>query len=129
MSPAAGFVTFLAVTLAFLGGVVVTGFRARRRQHIPLVIGAVASLGATIWFAERLGEEYDLDAAGLIKPVHLNLAVISTAAYLLPVATGLATLKRPALRPLHRKAAFLVLGLTVLTAVTGTWMILAAEPL
>ncbi len=129
MSVYTGFVLFLFVTLALLGGVVSTGLAAKRRMHIPLVVCAVASLGVTIYFAEKLGEVYDLESAGWITPVHLTIAKITTLAYLLPIATGIATLRRPGARPLHRRVAFLVLGLTVLAAVTGTWMLLASDRL
>ena len=74
MSPTLGFILFLAVTLALLGGVVVTGLQARRATHVKFVIAAVASLGVTIYFAERLGELYDLASAGRITPIHLFLA-------------------------------------------------------
>jgi heme A synthase len=124
-----GFVLFLLVTLALLGGVVATGLAAKRRLHLPLVVLAVASLGVTIFYAEQLGREYDLEAAGWITPVHLTLAKITTLAYLLPIATGIATIRDGKRRPMHRKVAFAVLALTVLTAATGTWMILASEPL
>ena len=129
MSPALGFPTFLALTLLLLAGVVVTGKRSQRKRHLPLVLLTVGSLGATIYWAERLGELYDLESAGWIYPLHLLLAKIATVSYLLPVITGLRTIKHPAARTLHGRVAFLVLGLTVLTAVTGSWMVLAADPL
>jgi hypothetical protein len=129
MSPAVGFVGFLTLTLALLGGVFLTGFRAQRRVHLTLVVAVLIALGATIWHAEELGELYDLEAAGTIYPVHLALAKTATLAYALPLATGAATLRRPALRRWHRRAAFTVLALTFVTAITGTWMLLAAEPL
>ena len=127
MSAGAVFASFLALTLVLLGLVVATGLRARRRWHISFVALAVASLCATIACARRLGDHYDLASAGAITPIHLTLAKIATAAYLLPIATGLRTIFRPGTRPLHRRLAFFVLGLTVLTAMTGTWMILASE--
>lgn len=127
MTATAGFVVFLLVTLLLLGAVVATGFAARRRLHLTLVVSAVASLGVTIFYAEQLGLEYDLEAAGWITPVHLTLAKLTTLAYLLPIATGIAVLRNARHRPLHRKIAYLVLSLTVLTAITGTWMILASE--
>ena len=129
MSPGAGFATFLLLTILILGGVVATGYTARRRTHLTLVGTALASLGATIFFAEKLGQLYDLEVAGLITPVHLFVAKLTVAAYLLPIATGIWTLRDPRKRTLHRRAAFLVLGLTLVTAVTGTWMLLASEPL
>jgi len=129
MTPGVGFVTFLGITLAFLGGVVATGYAANRRVHIPLVVCAVLSLGTTIWFAEQLGELYDLEASGWVYPVHLFFAKLTTACYLLPVVTGIATLRKPERLLWHRRVAYLVLLLTVITAVTGTWMVLASDPL
>ena len=96
---------------------------------VILVALAVASLGTTIYFAEQLGRLYDLDAAGWITPVHLTLAKVTTFAYVAPIFTGFRLLKDPTWRPRHKRMAFLVLGLTLLTAATGTWMILASEPL
>lgn len=124
-----GFLVFLAVTLALLGVVVVTGFQAKRRLHLPAVALAVASLGVTIYYAEQLGRSYDLEAAGAIYPIHLTIAKIATVSYLLPIITGIRTLKNPSRKRTHRMVAFLVLGLTVLTACTGTAMVLMAEPL
>jgi hypothetical protein len=124
LSPTAGFPASLALTLALLALVVATGLRAKRRWHIPLVALALASLGVTIRFAFLLGKLYDLPAAGAITPIHLTLAKITTACYLLPIATGLRTIFAPATRRLHRKLAFVVLGMTVLTAITGTAMLL-----
>ena len=124
-----GFISFLAITLVFLGGVVLTGFRAKRRVHLTLVVFAVASLGITIYFAERLGDLYDLESAGLIYPVHLFFAKVTTVAYLLPVVSGIATIRNPVRKNLHRRIAFGVLALTVVTAVTGTIMILLSDPL
>ena len=129
MTPFVGFLVFLAITLAFLGGVVVTGRAARRSLHIPLVACAVASLLTTIYFAEQLGQTYDLESAGAIYPIHIGFAVTTTCMYAVPILTGIVTLKKPRLRKFHAAVAWLVIGLTVITAVTGTWMLLAAEPL
>jgi len=129
MTAEVGFLAFLALTLALLAAVVRTGLRARRRWHLSFVALTVAALGATIFFAEKMGEHYDLDSAGWITPVHLWLAKTTTLGYLAPVVTGALTLRNPAWRPRHRVCAFGVLALTVLTAVTGTWMLLASERL
>jgi hypothetical protein len=129
MSPAASFVAFLALTLAGLGGVFWTGLHGQRRRHIPLVVLTLTFLGMTIYYAERLGEGLDVSRAGRITPVHLTLAKITTLAYLAPVASGIATLRDPGWRMLHGKIAWTVLVLTVLTAVTGIWMVLASPPL
>ena len=129
MSPEASFVSLLLLTLALLGGVVRTGLAARRRTHLTLVACAILSLAATVVCAERLGRFYDLQAAGWITPFHLALAKLTAAAYVLPIATGILTLRRPARRRLHRRMAWIVLSLTAAAAVTGTIMLLRAERL
>jgi hypothetical protein len=129
MSAERGFVTFLILTLACLGVVVVTGLKARRRVHIAAVVSAVACLGVTIFHAEQMGDHYDLAAAGAITPIHLTIAKLCTLAYLGPLITGVLTWRDARHRRLHRTLAFTVLGLTVATAITGTWMLLASERL
>ena len=129
MSATAGFLGALALTLVVLGIVVWSGVRARLRVHFPAVACAVVLLLVTIYYAEQLGREYDLEAAGVIKPVHLTLAKLATAAYLAPLATGVMTLRNRRHRRMHLIAALVTLALTVAAAVTGTWMVFAAEPL
>lgn len=129
MSPIAGFLTFLILTLAGLGGVFWTGLHQQRRRHIPLVFVTVVFLGLAIFYAERLGQGLDLKKAGWIYPVHLALAKTTTVAYLAPILSGFATLRNPGRRGLHGKLAWTVLVLTVLTALTGTWLVLASPPL
>jgi hypothetical protein len=129
MTAERGFAGFLALTLVLLAAVVWSGLRARRRVHLPCVAATLVALGVTIYFAEKMGEHYDLATAGLVTPVHLWLAKLTTLAYLAPLATGVLTLRDPRWRPRHRRCAFVVLGLTVATAVTGTWMVLASERL
>jgi hypothetical protein len=129
MTSEIGFVAALAVTLALLAVVVTTGLRARRALHLVSVGLTLVALATTIFFAERMGDHYDLAAAGAITPVHLTIAKVTTVAYLAPLLTGLLTIRDPRWRPRHRVSAFVVLGLTVVTAATGTWMLLAAERL
>lgn len=129
MSPERGFVVFLVLTLALLGVVVFTGLRAARRVHLTAVALVVATLGTTIYFAEKMGDLYDLAAAGAITPVHLTIAKLTTLAYLAPVVTGILTIRNARWRARHRLCAFTVLALTVATAITGTWMVLASPRL
>lgn len=129
MTPERGFVAFLALTLVLLAAVVWTGLGAQRRIHLPCVAATLAALGTTIFFAEQMGDHYDLASAGWITPVHLWLAKATTLLYLAPLATGILTIRDARWRPRHRVAAFTVLALTVATAATGTWMLLAAERL
>jgi len=130
MSPAVGLLAFLVLTLLLLGGVVVTGRCERRLAHAVLSALAMASLAAAIAFAVKLGERFDLDAAGLIRRVHDVVAKTAVPAFAPAFATGFWALGRSerALR-WHRITSYIALGLTVAAAVTGTWMILAAEPL
>jgi len=129
LSPGAGFLTALVVTLAFLGCAVVTGRAAKRKKHLCCVSGAVISLLVSIYFAEKTGELYDLESAGWIYPFHLLIARVSTASYLVVIASGIATIRQASRRKTHGRIAYSVLGLTVLTAVTGVWMLSAATPL
>jgi hypothetical protein len=129
MTAERGFVAFLALTLVLLAVVAWSGLHARRRVHIPCVGATLAALGATIYYAVAMGKHYDLAGAGLITPVHLWLAKATTLAYLAPLTTGALTLRDATWRPRHRVCAFVVLAMTIGTAVTGTWMLLAAERL
>jgi hypothetical protein len=124
-----GFVGFLILTVALLGAVAWTGFRAQRRWHLRLVVVAVVSLAMAIRYALLVGRLYDLESAGIITPIHMAMARIATAAYLLPVITGLGTLRDPSWRRWHRRAAFTVIVLTVLAAVTGAAMLSMADRL
>ena len=128
MSVTQSFVLCFIATLLALGSAVVTGFKARRRWHVASVISAVVMLAATIYFALGLGELYDLESAGVITPIHLTLAKITTALYLLPIAAGVRTIYAPASRKLHRRLAYVALSMTVVTAITGTLMILMSTP-
>ena len=127
MTPTIGFIGSLVLTLVCLGVAVVTGYKAKRKVHLSSVTGAVILLVLTIYYAIELGELYDLHYDSMITIVHLNVAKVNTAAYLLPVITGLRTLKDPAGRKLHGRVAWSVLILTVFTAVTGCIMLLRAD--
>jgi hypothetical protein len=129
MTAGVGFLLFLGITLLCLSGAVITGRAARRKIHLRIVTLTVISLVVTIYYAEQLGKLYDLEAAGWIYPFHLLIAKVTAASYLVVIASGFATLKNTARRKTHSSIAYSVISLTVLTAITGTWMILAATPL
>lgn len=129
MTALLGFLVFLAVTLVLLGVAVVSGRAAKRIVHLPCVASAVLCLLVTIYFAEQLGESYDLEASGWMYPLHLFLAKSTTVLYLAPICTGIHTLRHPMTRKLHGRVAWSVLVMTVLTAVTGTLMVYMSEPL
>jgi hypothetical protein len=61
--------------------------------------------------------------------VHLVFAKATVYAYLLPIITGILTIKAKCKRTTHGRVAVAVILLTVVTAVTGLWLILAATPL
>ena len=50
-----------------------------------------------------------------------------TVALIVPIATGLATLKKPERLHWHKRTAYAVLALVVVAGVTGAWMMLGAE--
>jgi hypothetical protein len=129
MDATVGFLGFLGLTLVALGATVATGLKGRRVPHVACVALALALLGVTIWFAEKLGAEYDLESAGRITPIHLALAKGATLSYLLPIASGIATWRDRRRRRVHLALALTALVLTVAAAATGTAMILLAEPL
>ena len=129
MSAIAGFLTFLILTLAGLGGVFWTGLHRQRRRHIPLVFVTLVFLGLAILYAERLGQTLALDKDGWIWRVHMIFAYTTPVAYLAPILSGFATLRDPGWRGLHGKLAWTVLVLTVLTAVTGAWLVWASPAL
>jgi hypothetical protein len=127
LTPDQGFVVFLVTTVALLAVVILTGLRAQRRVHILCVVLMFAALGVTIVYAEKLGEEYDLESAGAITPIHLTLAKVTTIGYLLPVVTGIRATRNPAGRKLHGRLAFTLVAMTLLTTATGLAMVLRAQ--
>ncbi len=129
MTAAQGFSTFLALTVLVLVAVVLTGLKHKRKAHFVLVACAFVLLGVTIYYAERLGEDFDLKSAGAITPIHLFLAKVTVLAYLLPLITGFMTVRNASRRSLHGKVAIFVLTMTGLTFVTGLMMIMSATPL
>jgi len=129
VGPELAFFLAFGVTLLCLALVVYTGLRARVRLHLVCVGAALVALGTAIWMAVRLGRYYDLEAAGAITDVHLLIAKLTTALYVLPLTTGVMTLYNRRHKRLHFRLALVVLALTVVTAVTGTWMLLTAPRL
>ena len=129
MTAASRFVLFLLLTIALLGCVVLTGRKAQRRAHLGFVALALLALGVTIWCAVELGDHFDLESAGFVTTLHLALAKFTTLAYLAPLVLGFLTTRDRKWFFWHRRAAYAVLVLTLLTTVTGTWMLLAAERL
>lgn len=129
MTPEAGFLTALLVTVGLLVGAAITGRKRIIHHHVKFVAGAVLSLGVAIYFALKVGERYDLEAAGWITPFHKALAKITTATYLWPLITGPMVRSGRVKARVHRVGAWLALGLTVASTVTGIVMLMRATPL
>jgi len=107
---------------------VVTGRAARRKIHLRFVALTVICLSLTIYYAKQLGQLYHLERLGWIHDFHLLISRVTSASYLVVIGSGLATLKRASRRKTHSRIAYSVLTLTVVTAVTGVWMIFSATP-
>ena len=129
MNPAVLFLGSASIAAGLLVGVVGTGRAARRRAHLTLVALCLVALATAVLSAERLGAEYDIEGAGWITPVHLTIAHLTVVGLLLPIGTGLLTLNRPRTRKLHGRLALVALLMAVLSALTGAWMLLAADKL
>jgi len=129
VSPDLGFPLFLGLTVVCLVGALITGFRARVPLHLTFVTSALVCLGAAIWFAIGLGPLYDLETAQPITGIHLTIAKVATAAYLLPIVTGLRTLRQrtPTHKRVHLICALVVVVLTLAATATGAWMLWLAE--
>ncbi len=123
MSPEPVFLGFLGLTVLLLVAVAITGKRKRLRAHVVLVGAAVGSLGAAIYFALRVGQRYDLEAAGSITPIHMTMARVATASYLLPLISGMMTWRDRRYRRWHGRFAVLVIAMTVAATVTGALML------
>lgn len=124
-----GFATFLVLTVVFLALVVLTGLKRKRKPHFILVACAVALLGITVYYAEKLGHDYDLSTAGVITPIHLALAKFTVVAYLLPLISGVMTLRDIRHKKVHFKLAMFILFMTGITFATGLVMVMSSEPI
>lgn len=129
MTDVQGFLLGLVLTVVCLVAVIGTGVTAKRAKHLPSVVVFFATLAFTIYKAERMGQSLDVEAAGLITPVHLTMAKITVFSYVLPITTGILTWRNPTWRPKHRLCAWILIVMTLATVATGAWMAFAAEPL
>ena len=123
MDPLIQFCAAVGATVVFLVIVVVTGIRGKITVHIPCVVLTLISLTVAIVFALKLGKIYDLPKSGAIFPIHMAIAKLAAASYVLPIITGIRTLKARAHHRLHFWAAMLVLVLTAAASITGTLML------
>jgi len=129
MSPETLLLVGLAVTVGLLLTACWTGHKAKRKPHLVFVLLTVVALTLTVLQAEYVGTLYDLEAAGIITPIHLNIAYVATGSFLLPIITGIMTWRNPAKKKLHRGCVLIAVTLTVASAITGALMLTSAEPL
>ena len=127
MSPEYGFLGALLTTVALLVGAVFTGRARKIRAHVGFAAASVMCLAVAIVFALKVGELYDLEAAGRITPIHLALARITTVSFLWPVLTGPLAAWKKVNPKVHRAGAYLALVLTLASTVTGLMMLAGAE--
>jgi hypothetical protein len=129
MTPEALLLAELGVTVALLVIACWTGHKAKRKPHLLFVVATLAGLVVTILQAEHVGTLYDLEVAGRLTPIHLSIAYVATASFLLPIATGVMTWRNAARKKAHRACVLIAVVFTVAAAVTGTMMLMAAERL
>lgn len=127
MRPEYGFLGALLGTVFMLIGVAVTGRKRRIPLHIAFVMSAVTGLGVAVFFALKVGEVYDLEKAGVITPIHLTLARVTTASYLWPLLTGPLVLWGKVRPRVHHLGAYVAFALTLASTVTGMMMLYGAE--
>lgn len=133
MSPVAGFTLWFFVTVTLLltaayFGRTARAYPARRKIHVVFVLLTAASLAWTIKVAYDLGALYDLATAGWITPVHLAIAKVATGFLVFPIVAGVLAWRDGKKRRAHAFLAWCAMVLIVLAAVTGTIMILLAQP-
>ena len=97
------------------------GHKGRVNAHIAAILVFLAGFAVTVYFADRTGRVYDLDARW--KAIHLPLAFTATAATLLPVATGFLHWRGKTSLRLHKAAIVLFLLPFVAASVTGGIML------
>ncbi len=129
MNPEIGFFSSLAVTVVLLAGVVVTGKTRRLAVHVRFVAAALLGLVASVYFAIKMGELFDLEKAGVITPIHSGLAKVTSVASLWPPVTGPMAVRGKASLRIHRTGAWFALFMTVVATDTGLMMLYGAERL
>lgn len=127
--PEIGFLASLLGTVVMLLCAAVAGRRRRIGVHVSFVAGAVLGLGTAVYFALKTGELYDLESAGMITPIHLTIARVTTLLYLWPLVTGPLVWAGRISPRLHRAGAWTVLALTLAATATGVAMLWSAERL
>jgi hypothetical protein len=126
-------VVALAATVAALAAVVWSGATRRRSLHYGLVVVLFASLGVSIYFAERVGATLAFEgAAGVVHGVHMVAVAATFLCCPLVLWSGWQLARRPtgavAERNRHRKLAVVFVTLVLITSVLGTAMTVMATP-
>ena len=133
MSPVAAFTVWFFITVTLLLTAAYFGRTAarapeRRKIHVIFVLLTAGALAWTIKVAYDVGALYDLASAGWITPVHLAIAKVATGFLVFPIVAGILAWRDGKQRRAHAFLAWCAMVLIVLAAVTGTIMILLAQP-
>jgi hypothetical protein len=133
VSPVAAFTVWFFITVTLLLTAAYFGRTAarapeRRKIHVIFVLLTAGALAWTIKVAYDLGALYDLASAGWITPVHLAIAKVATGFLVFPIVAGILAWRDGKKRRAHAFLAWCAMVLIVLAAVTGTIMILLAQP-
>jgi hypothetical protein len=118
-----GLFVSLGVTVLLLAVALVFAFKHKPRAHIGCICGFLACFLVTLYFAETLGQRYDLSQPS--KWIHLSLAIWTTLFTLAPITTGLQHWRGKWKVQTHKRLAW-VWGACLLAALgTGIWMLSA----
>lgn len=124
--PWTGFYIALAITVVLLVATLFTGFRRRRRAHVPLAVSTVLALLAAIYFAETIGSFWNFPKWPL--RIHLSFAWAGTILLLPVIVSGVLALRREGPAPGHKKIVFAFLAAVGCAICTGIWIFLVGSP-
>lgn len=115
-----------ALTLGVVAVAAVLGRLARRRPHVATATVAGVLLAYTVYLAEMLGTVVIIPRRLLV--VHLVFANLAALAFIVVVVSGVRLFRsdQSARRRWHRGAVIAFIALTVLSAGTGTHMLMNA---
>ena len=127
-------IVFLALTVAALVAVIVTGVSRRRNAHYAALVAHLALLFLAIRAAERHGADLVFEgAARTVRGVHMAGVAVSFAIVPLLVISGVLLARArgegaEARRTWHRRAAWAYVVAVVITFGLGLAMTLLARP-
>ncbi|MCO5172359.1 MAG: hypothetical protein M9894_39170 [Planctomycetes bacterium] len=120
------FFAALGVTVVLLGVALYLAHRHDARGHIKAVVGFVALLLVTLYFAEQLGRRFEF--AETPKRIHLAIAFATAGFLVVPLLTGVQHWRGRMRRETHTRLAAVFLLLTASSVATGVWMLSTRTP-